>query len=395
MNGLRVVLVTQRFWPLAGREEKLLQWLAEGLDARGVQTTIVTSQWQSSWPEKYCLGNLPVVRLPQSELPVWGVLRHMAALSGWINDHLAEIDVVCVSGLDYTSFAALGSTLGAGLPTVLRAERNGPRGACRWQDQATFGWAVRSRCQSAEMIVAPCQAVVDELLTAGYAREKIRLLPNGVPIPQAADADAISEMRLTLAEISGICTSPGPAPLGVFVGKLENGQGLFDLLHAWATVVRHFPAAQLWLAGEGKQRPELEAVVEALGLAGKVFLPGVFDDATDLIAAADVVVHPAHHEGGSLALLEALAGGAACVATDVPGNRAAIRHEENGLLVPRGDVGALSRAICRILGDRPLASAMGLAGRGRAAREFPSETMIDAHLSLFHELAASRRAGAA
>lgn len=394
MSPLRIALVTQRFWPMIGREEKLVQWLAEGLAARGAQPTIVTAQWEASWPAQFCLGMLPVVRLPQSELPVWGVLRHMAALSGWITEHRAEIDVVCVSGLDYTSFAALGSTLSAGVPTVLRAERSGVRGACRWQDQATFGWAVRSRCQSAEAIVAPTETIRDELLAAGYARERVRVVPNGVPLPEIEETTS-AEMRLTLSEVGFTYSSPGRMPLGVVVARLDNGQGLFDLLQAWVTVVRHFPEAQLWIAGEGKQRPELEAVVEALGLAGKVFLPGVFDGITDLMIAADVVIHPGHHEGGSLALVESLASGAACVATDVPGNRAAIRHEENGLLTPRGDVGAMARAICRVLGDRHLASAMGLAARGRAAREHPLEAMIDAHHDLFHELAASRRAGAA
>ena len=88
----------------------------------------------------------------------------------------------------------------------------------------------------------------------------------------------------------------------------------------------------------------------------------------------------------SLAMLEAMAVGLPVVATDIPGNRGLVTHQENGLLVPTQDVESLSAAIERLLDDRQLAARLADAARRQVQEHFSVAGMVDRHLELFEDL---------
>jgi glycosyltransferase involved in cell wall biosynthesis len=126
--------------------------------------------------------------------------------------------------------------------------------------------------------------------------------------------------------------------------------------------------------------------IDALGLSGRVVLPGSFDNVDDVLAAADLFVLPSESEGLSHALLEAMAAGLPIVATDIPGNAVAIRDGVEGSLVRPRDSAALAAAIDKIFADPPRAAELGAAARHRAQECFSLERMVDAHLALFARL---------
>jgi len=63
-----------------------------------------------------------------------------------------------------------------------------------------------------------------------------------------------------------------------------------------------------------------------------------------------------------------------------------VRHQQTGLLVPRGEVFALADAIDHLLSNRLLTEAMGAAGRMVALREFAEGRMVDRFLELYQRL---------
>ena len=93
------------------------------------------------------------------------------------------------------------------------------------------------------------------------------------------------------------------------------------------------PAVRLRLVGDGEDRAAIDQQVDALGLTGRVELVGFRPDPAPDLRAADVVVIPSRYDGMSLVLLEAMACGAAVVATRVPGTSAL---DGAGVLVPSG-----------------------------------------------------------
>lgn len=112
---------------------------------------------------------------------------------------------------------------------------------------------------------------------------------------------------------------------------------------------------------------------------------GHSEDMAATLAQADVVCLPSYREGLPKALLEAMACGKPCVATDVPGCREAVRNEDNGLLVAAKDATALATAIGRLLDHPDQRLAMGERGRQRAVAEFSAERVIDATLAVYRE----------
>lgn len=113
---------------------------------------------------------------------------------------------------------------------------------------------------------------------------------------------------------------------------------------------------------------------------------GHSDDMPATLAQSDLVCLPSYREGLPKGLLEAMACGKACVATDVPGCREAVRHEDNGLLVPARDAAALAAAIGRLIDNPDQRQRMGGRGRQRAVEEFSQERVIEATLAVYREV---------
>lgn len=117
-----------------------------------------------------------------------------------------------------------------------------------------------------------------------------------------------------------------------------------------------------------------------------VELWGHRDDMPEVLSQAHVVCLPSYREGLPKVLLEAMACGRPIVTTDAPGCREAVRHEDNGLLVPVKDAAALAEAIQRLIEDPALRRRLGARGRERAVAEFSQERVIDETLALYREL---------
>ena len=141
----------------------------------------------------------------------------------------------------------------------------------------------------------------------------------------------------------------------------------FDaLLRALAEAKRDHPALRAVVIGEGSERPALEALRDELGAAEWISLPGRVDDAELLswYRQAWVVASSSQREGWGMTLTEAAACGTPAVATSIAGHADAVLDGESGILVD--DVGQLSGALCRVLGDDVLRSRLSKGALTRA-----------------------------
>jgi glycosyltransferase involved in cell wall biosynthesis len=203
---------------------------------------------------------------------------------------------------------------------------------------------------------------------------KIQVVRNGVDAERFRRA-ADPGLRASLA-------GDGERPIVLTIARLDSQKGHVHLLAAAAEV----PDAVFLLAGEGGERPRLEAQARALGIAGRVRFLGHRDDVPELLAACDLLVLPSLYEGLPLSVLEAMAAGRPVVATAVGGTDEAVLHGETGLLVPAAAPAALAEAIRHLLGDPGRAARMGQAGRARASREFSMARMIREVAGVYDEL---------
>jgi glycosyltransferase involved in cell wall biosynthesis len=197
-------------------------------------------------------------------------------------------------------------------------------------------------------LVCPVSRDLGCLLTAIAPRARIQVVPNPV------DTDVFR---------------PGPPrPAGariLAVARLHARKGIDHLLRAFARV-RGEREAELQIAGDGPERPALEALAAGLGLDGAVRFVGMRDHAAvaELMRGADLLVLPSLAENLPTVVLEAHACGLPVVATDVGGTREAL-DPEAGRLVAAGDAAALAGAVLDALGAEHDREAVAARARAR------------------------------
>ncbi|MEO2031398.1 MAG: glycosyltransferase family 4 protein [Planctomycetaceae bacterium] len=178
-------------------------------------------------------------------------------------------------------------------------------------------------------------------------------------------------------------------PTAAYAGRLSWEKGVDVLLQSFPEVVAQIPDAQLLIAGDGPQRGELDRLVEHLGLGDHVQFLGHRrrDELQHQLEGAWVHVVPSRlDEPFGVAAAEAMMRGTAVVATFAGGLSELVEDDRTGVFVPRGDIGALSTAIVRLLNDRILAEQLGSAGRRRAMTHFSMTTYADKLTALYESL---------
>ena len=193
----------------------------------------------------------------------------------------------------------------------------------------------------ARHVFCPSAYLRDVALRWGIDPERLSVLPN--PAPEIPPMPAREELRAELG-LSGDAL--------VFAGRLGPQKALGVALQALVDV----PATTLTVAGDGPERPTLEARARELRLDGRVSFLGSVprEQVLRLFHAADASVLPSAWENFPHTVVEALAVGCPVIATAVGGVPEVVRDGENGLLVGPGDPAALAEAIARFFADDAL-----------------------------------------
>ena len=147
----------------------------------------------------------------------------------------------------------------------------------------------------------------------------------------------------------------------VSAGRLCPQKNFAMLIRAFARIAGDYPEHRLIIYGEGRLREELQAWAQEAGVGGRVDFPGRVEDMPQRLQRAGLFVLPSDYEGMPNALIEAMAQGLPCVATDCAGGgaRYLVQDGHNGLLIPARDEDALVDALRRILTDGALAQTLG------------------------------------
>jgi glycosyltransferase involved in cell wall biosynthesis len=165
----------------------------------------------------------------------------------------------------------------------------------------------------------------------------------------------------------------------LFVGWLDREKGVQELLEA-CRLLTGTRRCSLTFVGEGNMSEAARAFVTANALATVVTFRGWLASAAlnDEYAAADVFVLPSWVEGLPNAMIEAMASRLAVVVSSVGSVPDVIANGREGLLVPPGDVVALSNAISALIDDADLRIRVATAGYQLAQRMFGVETAANA-----------------
>lgn len=382
---MRVLVVLRYFYcpslPIGGAERQALK-LAERLIEKGVTVTVVGGQWDWGQPRREEINGVPVRR----HFTGWGGfgIRGLRRLSQYL--YLLtlflylvrcrnEYDLIhCHSALFGASIVALAGAM-LHKKSVIRAMASGPWGDVRRLREGERGtiWGSRwmlSQLKKADHLVALNRQISEELVGIGLQSERIVHIPNGVEIEQIKrKADYRLDHEIKVA----------------FVGRLHPQKGVDVLLSAFQQVRKESTqfSWQLKLIGTGEGRSRYEAMAHELGIDQAAEFLGQVDDPSLLLPQNDVFVLPSRSEGMSNALLEAMAAGLPCIATDIAGNNEVISQEENGLLVQPDDHNDLAAAMAFLATDGGLRRRLGQAAVRTVEERYSLDRVADRYMALY------------
>ncbi len=202
------------------------------------------------------------------------------------------------------------------------------------------------------------------------------LVPNGVYVDRFASARPRPEWR-------------GSAGTFCFLGRLdEPRKGLATLLAAFPTVARARPGVRLLVAGRGDVAEAAATLPD--DVCGAVDFLGLVsdEDKAAMLATADVYVAPnLHGESFGIVLAEAMAAGAAVVASDLEAFRRVLGAGTVGRLFPVGHSSALARTLLDLLGDEAGRRAL-VAAAAAEVRRYDWATVAAQVLAVYETVAA-------
>ncbi len=244
-------------------------------------------------------------------------------------------------------------------------------------------------CVLATALLSQSAEDVEHAVARRYcSRRKIRHLGQGIRLGRFDRARVAP--RATLRAALGL---PHGARVVLIVARFNREKGYPEFLAMARRLVAtrgdvHFVAV-------GTSLRERDAVVvdaAESGLDGRLTVLVDRRDMPEIYAAADLVVLPTHREGFPRSLVEASAMGVPVVSTRIRGCREAVVDGETGVLVPVGDVDALTTTVASLLDDPDRRARMGEAARRRAVVEFDEGRVCDRVAALYDELLQSSTA---
>jgi len=191
----------------------------------------------------------------------------------------------------------------------------------------------------------------------------IRYVPNGIDLARFASDGAL---RGTAEPVIGT------------VAALREEKNISRLIRAFAMLA----SGRLVIVGDGPERPKLEALAAALGVADRVEFAGHHQDTAPFYARFDVFALSSDTEQMPLTMIEAMASGLPVVSTDVGDVRLMVTPDNADLITPKDDA-ALAAALMRLSADAGYRQRIGLANLAKAERDFGQTAMFAAHGALW------------
>lgn len=378
-SGPHVLHISHGYYPEVGGIQRQLAMVCPRLLDRGLGVEVLTRSL-SGEPGTQEIGGVPVHRIKAEETGfassirfTWGGLRRLSSLE-------PRPSLVHSHELLSTTSLALWAKRRWDVPIVAEPHARGREGDLSRLLRKPLGrWRLSDIVNHVDCFIAISSSISSELVELGVEESKIVRLANAVDSHRFAPAGGPSEIARLRAELG----LPAGGPIAVFVGRLEHVKGVDVLVEAWSEVRLRLPRATLLVFGSGSLAQIFdEEGLESTGLDYR----GPVDNVLPYLQAADAFVLPSRSEGLPLALLEAMAVGLPCIASDVGGSAELIDDRRSGILVPAGHVGELVEAISTILGDLETWHHLGHAARQAVMMSYDLEVKTDGLVAIYRAL---------
>lgn len=337
-----------------GGAERVIVNLAEHFYAHGYKTYLVTKfiaedEYPISEGIERIVADITEAELTDSRIRNFlARIRKLRAAWNACNPNLI------VSFIGKNNFMTIVSAIGLGIPVVVSV-----RSAPKREYQGKMKWFL------AKTLFPMANGVV---LLTNQAKEEFsaRIQKKAAIMPNPLHPNFMTEELPTVRKEEI-----------VVVGRLDTNKNQILLLEAFVQLASKYPEWACHLYGEGSSRTMLETYVKQQGVEQQVYFHGRSEDVANAIRMSSIYALTSKVEGMPNALMEAMALGLACIATDCPSGGTAdlIRHGENGLLVPVDDVTEFRSKLEQLIQDEVLREALGRQGWSDMKSYYPGEVL--------------------
>lgn len=354
-----------------GGAERALLDTAALLATRGHQVIVLT--FESETTDDYAVpDNLVRVALGvpgRSRNRMRGIVNNLRRI-GRLRAEIRKLEPeVVISYLTRTNIICFLALLGTGR-AVVATEHN----------VATLNDApMRAIWRCLRRLLYPRMAqvvVVSEGLALQYAwleADKLSVIYNFLPTSRGSAPETFSFLSGDTRYIVGM-------------GRLEPEKGFDRLIKAFHLIEKDCVGWKMLIVGEGSLRTKLTGLVASLGLQDRIQLPGRVSNPRTLFQHCGLFVLSSESEGFGLVLVEAMSAGLPVVSFDCDfGPREIITHDVSGVLVPPGDVAALSRAMQKLVKDGVLRGQLAL-GALESIGRFAQDKVLNQWESLLQRM---------
>ena len=207
--------------------------------------------------------------------------------------------------------------------------------------------------------------------------DKIKVIYNGID-PELFDSKSTKSIKGSLGiEEESILIG--------FIGRLNVQKGIKYLIDAFKLVTDDFKNVHLIIAGTGDLENTIKTAAKNYELTDKIHLLGFRKDVQNIINGIDMLVLPSLWEGFGIVLIEAMAAGKPCIASNISSMPEIVVHNKTGYVIPPKDTENLAKAIINLIQNPSLAKKMGGEGRKLTQKKFSLQKMIDQYEQLFYE----------
>ena len=370
MTKTRVLMLTWEYPPrkVGGLSVHVLN-LCRGLTQLGVDVEVFTCSFPRQPKVEHPATGLVIHRVdvynfPSPDFLSWTVGMNHSMLSEIVSmPNLHDYDLIHAHDWMVLPTAISLKNL-LGVPTVysVHSTEYGRRRGIHTDFQRTIyeteGWGTY---EASRIIV--CSNYMKDHISWLFRvpQDKVRVIPNGVELPQKTDRPGLEFRRKYAKDEEKIV---------LFVGRIVEEKGLNVLIGAMPLLIRSGVQAKLLVVGDGYASDRMKKIAWDIGAYDKVFFTGYVDDLTldKIFGIADAQAVPSLYEPFGMVALEGMVKGVPIVVSDTGGLSEIVEHERTGLKVPPDNSVELSSALRRLLVEDQLRKTL----TSNAMAEIPS-----------------------
>jgi N-acetyl-alpha-D-glucosaminyl L-malate synthase BshA len=242
--------------------------------------------------------------------------------------------------------------------------------------EPSFRRVVKFAIEQSDGVTAVSQFLRRQTIEEFDIRREIRVIPNFV------DLDRPARNR---DECSRAAFAPAGEKVLMHASNFRPVKRVDDVVRIYARVRERIPA-KLLLIGDGPERPHVQQLVKAMGLASDVHFLGEQDQLEPLFFCTDLFLLPSEQESFGLTALEAMNCSVPVVASDVGGLPEVIVDGETGFLAPVGDIEGMAGKAVELLGDPARLALFRARARRRAEQHFDAARIIPQYEAFYEGL---------